>query len=465
MQPAPLEGARVLELGCAGAGHLIPMASQLPDAQFVGVDLAGDQIAVGQERVEALGLKNLDLRHMSAMDIDGEFGEFDYIIAHGFYTWVPDAVRAHTWEILRSNLAPRGVGYISFNTLPGWSFQRTLREMMRFHARQAEHPEERVAQARSFLQFLMNETPPGTHYANQLHTEARLLLETPSYHLLHDHLAELNQPEYFHEFMAAAHAHDLQYLGDSDLWTMNSGRLTPQAREIVESLPDRVEREQYMDFLWRRSFRNTLLVHADVQLDLQLDPLRLEPFHVRLEGTLEPAEADPQSEVPIVLSTENVSIDVAAPLAKAALLTLNASPQGVPFKDLARLAGERLGLEPDERDQEALGRFLLGNLMAGTVSVGLRRYPFTLVPGARPRGAGFASLAAAKGDPSVPNLRHRSASLNELERRVLALADGSRDLTGLAAEAGEEPAAVEQALNSLASKALLMEEPDRSAGA
>lgn len=458
MQPAPPEGARVLELGCAGAGHLIPLASRFPHARFVGVDLAGEQLACGRERVAALGLTNVDLRHMSALDIDEDFGEFDYVIAHGFYSWVPEEVRAHTWRILRANLAPQGVGYVSFNTLPGWSFQRTLREMMRFHTREVRDPEARVTKSRTLLQFLMHESPPGTLYSAQLRTEGQLLLETPSYHLLHDHLGELNRPEYFHEFMAAARAHGLQYVGDSELWTMNTQRLTPQAREVVESIPDRVVREQYMDFLWRRSFRHTLLTHAAVTLDERLEPARLAPFVLRLAGRLQPAEPDPAGAAPLQLSTENVALEVADPVAKALLLTLQEHPQGVAYRDAHALAGERLGRQPSPAERAALDGFLLGNLLAGTLDLGLRRHPFRAAPGDTPRAAAFARLAAAEGDPSVANLCHRSVVLSELERRVLVLADGSRDAHALAEECGEEPARVREVLAALAHKALLEED-------
>ncbi|MCD4811464.1 hypothetical protein K8R14_02560, partial [bacterium] len=36
LSPAPVTQCRVLELGCAGGGNLIPMAFHLPDSEFVG---------------------------------------------------------------------------------------------------------------------------------------------------------------------------------------------------------------------------------------------------------------------------------------------------------------------------------------------------------------------------------------------------------------------------------------------
>src|SRR5262245_10234755 len=93
MNPPAVEKCRVLELGCASGGNLIPMAEMLPASEFVGVDLSGRQIADGQRIVDALGLSNITLRHASILDVDESYGPFDYVICHGVFSWVPDQVR------------------------------------------------------------------------------------------------------------------------------------------------------------------------------------------------------------------------------------------------------------------------------------------------------------------------------------------------------------------------------------
>jgi cyclopropane fatty-acyl-phospholipid synthase-like methyltransferase len=106
---AAVEASRVLELGCAGGGNLIPMAIGLPRAQFTGVDLSPVQVADGDTLIRALHLSNVKLIAANVMDIDEHFGEFDYIIAHGIYSWVPNSVQEKILEICKRNLAPRGV--------------------------------------------------------------------------------------------------------------------------------------------------------------------------------------------------------------------------------------------------------------------------------------------------------------------------------------------------------------------
>jgi SAM-dependent methyltransferase len=109
MQPAPAERCRVLELGCGVGGNLLPMAFHFPNSEFVGVDLSGSTIERGQQNIAALGLSNINLLHCDIMNVDASFGQFDYIIAHGVYSWVPPEVREKMMTIFKHNLTPHGV--------------------------------------------------------------------------------------------------------------------------------------------------------------------------------------------------------------------------------------------------------------------------------------------------------------------------------------------------------------------
>ena len=101
MNPPPVDHCQVLELGCAGGGNIIPMAQSLPESEFVGIDLSARQVAEGQAMAEALNLKNVTLKQSNILDVDGDFGRFDYIIAHGIYSWVPPEVRDKILTICR----------------------------------------------------------------------------------------------------------------------------------------------------------------------------------------------------------------------------------------------------------------------------------------------------------------------------------------------------------------------------
>src|SRR5688572_8322402 len=103
MQTVPVEKCRVLEIACAGGGNLIPMALELPGSEFVGIDLSARQIKQAKETAEQVGLKNIRFEKKDILELNEDFGKFDYIIAHGVYSWVPNAVADRILEVCKKN--------------------------------------------------------------------------------------------------------------------------------------------------------------------------------------------------------------------------------------------------------------------------------------------------------------------------------------------------------------------------
>src|SRR5271166_5846265 len=93
LSPAPVEQCRVLEIACNEGANLIPMAYAIPGSEFVGFDLARLPVERGQERIRELGLTNARIFQSDLLNVGAELGQFDYIIAHGLYAWVPEPVR------------------------------------------------------------------------------------------------------------------------------------------------------------------------------------------------------------------------------------------------------------------------------------------------------------------------------------------------------------------------------------
>ena len=119
MKPAPVERCRVLEIGCSDGGNLIPMACALPESRFVGLDLAAGPITEGKNAARDLKLDNLALHACDLREIDESWGEFDYILAHGLYSWVPPEVRERILSVCRERLSADGIAFISYNAYPG----------------------------------------------------------------------------------------------------------------------------------------------------------------------------------------------------------------------------------------------------------------------------------------------------------------------------------------------------------
>lgn len=126
--------ARMLEIGCSYGGNLIPFALNHPNAAILGVDLSDEQIRGAQKIVSQIGLKNIEFKQMdicefSAKDAE-KYGKFDYIIAHGVFSWVPPSVQSAIISLIKNFLSPFGVAYISYNTYPGWKIQDIIRDLM-----------------------------------------------------------------------------------------------------------------------------------------------------------------------------------------------------------------------------------------------------------------------------------------------------------------------------------------------
>jgi len=175
LQPASVPTSRILELACGQGGNLIPHAVSYPSCQCVGIDLSQRQVELGQAVIDAVGLTNISLRTQSILDFPRDAGQFDYIIAHGVYSWVPEPVRDKILQICRDHLAPQGVAIVSYNTFPGWHQRRMIRDMMLFHTKRFTEPAKRIEQAKAFLTFMTQATGNESAYGKSLHEEFRTL--------------------------------------------------------------------------------------------------------------------------------------------------------------------------------------------------------------------------------------------------------------------------------------------------
>src|SRR5580704_19038147 len=276
VQPAPIEHCRVLELGCGLGSNLIPMAFHLPESEFVGLDLARRPIASGQAFAKELGLSNISLHSMDVCDPAVErFGCFDYIIAHGLYSWVPQMVRERILAICREMLNPQGIAYISYNAYPGNHLRDLVRGMMRFHTACFDDPSEKVGQARGLLKFLAESTANPDSYVAAIRTQFERTVKHADEAFFHDDLSEVNQPFYFHEFITDAERHYLQCVGEASANDWPGGKYSPEVMRKMDELKGAKEvvREQYKDFIRGSGFRQTLLCRNEIELapDLLLE--------------------------------------------------------------------------------------------------------------------------------------------------------------------------------------------------
>ena len=435
LKPMPVERCRVLELGCGEGGNLLPMAYGLPGSQFLGIDLAATPMARGNARARELGLSNVRLEALDILDFPDDAGPFDYIIAHGIYSWVPLAVREKMMALCGAQLAPHGVAYISYQTQPGSYRSTIVHEMMRFQASRhpGATPEEVVRAGLEMLRLVVGSKTEPDFYRAFLEIElrdleARAAMPGGYSFVYHDIGVEVSEPVTFYRVMEQAGRHALRFLSELRPEAPDFRRYTPAAVERLESLGgDVLAREQYQDFFADNNFRRTLFCRADAPVDHATPPERVYPLHVA--ATLQPANDDADTTPGDPLANEDFitprgpKITVNQPVVKEAFRRLErAWPASIPF---AELVGEDA---PDESAARGLATILLSLYHADLIALTTGPARAAASAGERPVASAFVRWQIAQDLPNVATLAHGEVEITAPPlRRFLTLLDGTRD--------------------------------------
>ena len=439
MRPQPIDRCRVLELGCATGSNLVPMAERHPQSTFLGIDYSQRQIAEGRQAIEALGLRNIELRHLDIMDVDDSLGSFDYIIAHGLFSWVAPDVQEKVLSLCKSRLNPQGVAYVSYNIFPGWHLRNVIRELVYDGSSTGQGAAHRIARSRRVLEFisatLADDPAP---YNLLLKNEIDVALRQPDGYLYHEYLEDENHPIYFHEFVARAEAHQLQYLGDTTPSRMFTSNFPPAVeKNLLLMSNDVVSMEQHMDLLKNRGFRQSLLCHQDVSLSRKITPANL--AGLRFAGQLRPESEFPDFQSAAFekfVAPNGATISSPSPVVKAALFHVNSLwPSSASLDELVAAAAARLGsperpVSISPTDRQNLGHNLVQSLASGLVTAYSDPDSFVASISRCPRAGRLARMQAYAG-PSVTNRRHEPVTLDEVSKNLLHYLDGEHDREAL----------------------------------
>ena len=261
--------ARVLELGATYGGNIISQALFNPDATFVGIELSQEQVEKGNEVISNAGLTNVSLIQSDIASIGSEIGTFDYIIAHGVYSWVDDGVKDALLRLIDEHLAEDGIAYISYNTYPGWYTMDEVRQLMMFSNRdktQFNH-KEKVLHGKTIGSIVGSQI---LKYDNLKERNSKFLgalrsvMQKDEYYVGHDHLEPNNDPVYFYQFNDHLGAHNLAYLCDADLTLSMVRSFDADIADTLDKLAlnDHVAQEQYLDFMLDTTFRKSIICKA-----------------------------------------------------------------------------------------------------------------------------------------------------------------------------------------------------------
>ena len=449
--PDKIEDCRVLELGCGDGANLLSIAYTMPDSFCVGVDLSAARIDEANEYAKTINVRNVEFHHLDMMEyVPEKLGKFDFIIAHGVYSWVPQPVREKLLWIYQQSLKPNGIGFISYNTYPGWHIREIARDAMRFQTEFINSPLEKVGNGLRFVEFLTEASKPDTLYQSLLTKQQGYLIEKLPESVFHDDLAKVNQPFYFHQFVENVEKAGLKFLSELEPMSFFIDDLPSFARQALDNVwDDPTRREQYLDFIRGRFFRSSLVCRNSAQPSYRPLPESLDLLYFSSCSRAISRDASLTDNSEVAFSAPKDSqFETDHPLIKSLLGLLSSRwPERISFSSIRDL----LKVESDfERtvDQEAkLG--LLQNALVRLINANIvepRCFcpQISLKASEHPKVSDFARWQAGRDFSfreslgGVTNMHGQEVKIeNSLLREMIILSDGTRDRSELEASARE----------------------------
>ena len=282
LTPPPSKTAKALEIGCSYGGNLFPFAIANPQAKALGIDLSLVQINKAKELAEQMRVDNIkfmakDICDLTDADVS-DYGKFDYIVCHGVYSWVPDAVKDAILKTIKRFLSPNGIAYVSYNVYPGWKIKDTIRDFLVFGTKDVKGEAAKVAKARELLKvlgeyakFCQKDGNVSQIFLNYESLKFHIdhILTTGDSYIAHEYLEVFNDPIYFKDFAAELDKNGLAYLAEvglEDVFQSNLG-IDEFDAYIDANFGLRIEKEQMLDFLTNRVFRRSMITHKDLVSD------------------------------------------------------------------------------------------------------------------------------------------------------------------------------------------------------
>jgi SAM-dependent methyltransferase len=421
LQRLPLPAScRVVEFGCASGHNLLPLAARYPKSEFTGLDFSDTAIRNARRASWESGLENIlfevaDLEHWRPSH------PCDYLIVHGLFSWVPDAVKSRILDLCSQLLSDSGVACISYNTLPGWSLKRDVVPLIRSLAGNplATGLGGNVVEvAESLARMAGNSTAHAAH----LQAACREIVRKGSEVLPFDDLAPVCDPIYFAQFAAWAAERGLRYLGEADLRENLPEGIDPAAFEKLAPLAaDPLLLQQTLDLLSGRTHRNSLLCRADAPMEEGTTTAVVLHFATGLGDQTLPADLP-----------ENPVTRVFRQVVEAA------GRNCTPVQELMERASARLGVgwDPTRHSQE-IAAWIFQMARVGCLELRADGIQLPAGPGENPEISKLNRHFATNGLPVV-DARHATCRYPSGHERLLAAMDGTRAVAELSSQAAAE---------------------------
>jgi SAM-dependent methyltransferase len=263
--PPRAEGFAWCELGCGQGVTPVVLAATHSRGRFYGVDVMPEHIDHARRLAAEAGASNAAFyaADFSAADRLG-LPKFDYIVAHGVYTWIDADSQNALLRFIDSHLAPGGLVYLSYNALPGWARNLALREiLLRFGMAAPGDSLARVAAAVAAAHEFASAGAPAL-----VGSRAGALASLDKHYLAHEYLVENARPLFVTELRVATAAIGLAPVGNAHLLE-NYDRFVVRAaaRKTLERIRDENLRELARDCFINTGFRADVFARQAERID------------------------------------------------------------------------------------------------------------------------------------------------------------------------------------------------------
>lgn len=413
---------RILELACGDGSNILGIAQSLPQSECFAIDKSETKIIQARQVADKARLQNIRFKIMDILELDERIGTFDYIIAHGVYSWSSNEVKQHILKLCKQLLSEKGIAYVSYDVSPASDSRRIVRQMLRYHSMGMNDPQQRLEQLHALFQFLIAANNEGnTAYSLMLQEEYQIFQQLPQPESYLNYIDTDNEPVLFTEFMQRANQQELDYLGDAFIKMMLPQNLSADIQQTLAAFEQNIlQQEQYMDFARNRRHRHTLLVHQGTTLDRHLDIHLIKDFYLCCDFQIKEVEG----KLHFIhrhgaITTEDTAVQ------KIFALLSHHYPQTVTLDDL-------IAQSETQPHHQIIYETIFSCCMQGIIELHLTPSAYTTQISDQPFASPLARAQIELGQTQVTNLRHEPVDINNaLCLHLLPYLDGQHNQTDL----------------------------------